>query len=104
MSKLRTSITEWPIAKDINMKLTSKIFFGLIVLAALALISSISVALVLTVKMKQTSLSRLRALMKGNTLGIEPLAAYIIPSEDAHQVRKREIRNKRETSFYGSIT
>lgn len=71
------------------MKRNNKfIFIALIVLAAVTLISSVSIAFVLTDKMKATGdvLTRLRTLMNGSTLGIEPLAAYIIPSDDSHQV------------------
>lgn len=68
-----------------NHKIT---LFVLIILAGVAVISSVSIAFVLTDKMKQTgdALMRLRSLMSGSTLGIEPLAAYIIPSDDSHQV------------------
>lgn len=72
------------------MRRSYKITFAvLIVLSIAAVISSVSVALVLSDKMKATAdtLTRLRALMTGSTLKIEPLTAYIIPSDDSHQVR-----------------
>lgn len=70
-------------------------FIVFTLLAGVALISSVSVAYVLTDKMKVTgevlkatgdALTRLRTLMQGTSLGIEPITAYIIPSDDAHQV------------------
>lgn len=63
-------------------------FIVLIVLSVVAVISSVSVALVLSDKMKATAttLTRLRELMTGTSLKIEPLTAYIIPSDDSHQV------------------
>lgn len=70
------------------MKLNHKIFIFLVTsFASVAVISSISIAL-LQDKMKATgdALSRLRTLMQGTSLNIEPLIAYIIPSDDAHQV------------------
>lgn len=70
-----------------NYKIT---LFVLIILAAVAVISSVSVAVLLNSdKMKATgdALTRLRSLMTGTQLGIEPLTAYIIPSDDSHQVR-----------------
>ena len=59
-----------------------------IVLAFAAVISSVSIAIVLSDKMKVTgdALTRLRTLMNGISLNIEPISAYIIPSDDAHQV------------------
>lgn len=68
-----------------NCKIT---FIVLIVLALVAVISSVSIAFVLSDRMKATgdALTRLRALMDGTQLKIEPIVAYIIPSEDAHQV------------------
>jgi hypothetical protein len=71
------------------MKRNNKIIaIALILLAGVALISSVSIAMVLTDKMKATGdvLTRLRTLMNGSSLGIEPLTAYIIPTDDAHQV------------------
>lgn len=71
------------------MKKSYKItFIVLILLAIAAVISSVSVALVLSDKMKSTgdALTRLRSLMTGTSLGIEPITAYIIPSDDSHQV------------------
>jgi hypothetical protein len=71
------------------MKLNNKfIAIGLILLASVALISSLSIAFALTDKMKATgdALVRLRSLMTGSKLGFEPLTAYIIPSDDSHQV------------------
>jgi hypothetical protein len=64
------------------------ILIALILFTGVALISSVSIALVLTDKMKATGdvLTRLRTLMNGSSLGIEPLTAYIIPSDDSHQV------------------
>jgi hypothetical protein len=61
---------------------------GLILLAGVAVISSVSIALVLSDKMKVTGdiLTRLRSLMNGSAT-MEPLFAYIIPTDDAHQVR-----------------
>jgi Xaa-Pro aminopeptidase len=61
---------------------------GLILLAGVAVISSVSIALVLSDKMKATGdiLTRLRSLMNGSA-SMEPLHAYIIPTDDAHQVR-----------------
>lgn len=66
-------------------------FIALILLAGVAVISSVSVAFVLTDRAKLTddtdnALTRLRSLMTGTALNIEPLIAYIIPSDDAHQV------------------
>lgn len=34
----------------------------------------------------ETPLTRLRSLMTGQTLGFDPLIAYIIPSDNEHQV------------------
>lgn len=67
------------------------ILFLLVSLGCVAVISGVSIALVLssTDKMKTTAdaLSRLRTLMKGtSTVKMEPLTAYIVPSDDAHQV------------------
>lgn len=69
-----------------NQKIT---LIVLALLAIVAVISSVTVAIVLSDKMKATgdALNRLRALMTGTSLNIEPLAAYIIPSDDSHQVR-----------------
>lgn len=70
-----------------NYKIT---FIVLFVLALVAVISSVSVAFVLTDKLKMTgdALTRLRSLMTGTALNIEPITAYIIPSDDPHQVCK----------------
>lgn len=71
------------------MKRNNKfILIALILLTVVAVISSVSIAFVLTDKMKAASdvLSRLRTSMSGSSLGIEPLTAYIIPSDDSHQV------------------
>lgn len=71
------------------MKRNNKIIFAtFILLASIAVISSVSIAFVLTDKMKATGdiLLRLRTLMNGSSLGIEPLTAYIIPTDDSHQV------------------
>lgn len=71
------------------MKKNSKIFLiAFIVLAGVAVISSVSIAVVLSDRMKATgdALSRLRSLMTGSELKIDPLTAYIIPSDDEHQV------------------
>lgn len=71
------------------MKKNSKIFLiAFIVLAGVAVISSVSIAVVLSDRMKATgdALSRLRSLMTGSELKIESLTAYIIPSDDEHQV------------------
>lgn len=63
-------------------------------LAGVAVISSVSIAVVLSDRMKATgdALSRLRALMTGSELKIEPLTAYIIPSDDEHQVSQGQQR------------
>lgn len=68
-----------------NIKIISILF---LLLACVAVISSVSIALLLPDKMKATGdvLTRLRTLMNGSSLGIEPLTAYIIPSDDSHQV------------------
>lgn len=73
------------------MKKQNNRVFGIIfivVLCAVA-ITSVSITIALSDKMKATgdALSRLRNLMTGSTLDIEPLFAYIVPSDDAHQVR-----------------
>lgn len=67
-----------------NTKIT---FIALIILAGVAVISSVSIALVLSDRMKATgdALSKLRSLMSGSS-SFEPLFAYIIPSDDSHQV------------------
>lgn len=71
------------------MKQNQKILF--IVLLLLTVISSDSVGRVLAdeeISVDDTSdaLTRLRAFMTGIALGIEPVIAYIVPSDDAHQV------------------
>lgn len=62
-----------------------------IVLLSAVVIASISVTIALSDRMKATgtALSRLRAHMTGSNLGFEPLMAYIVPSDDAHQVRNQ---------------
>lgn len=89
LSKFSSSINIIADSERKNMKKTYKItFIVLILLAVIAVISSVSVAFVLTDKMKTTgdALTRLRSLMNGQALNIEPLTAYIVPSDDAHQV------------------
>jgi hypothetical protein len=70
-----------------NIKISLFVF---VILGSIAVISSVSIALILsTDKMKNTAdaLSRLRQLMTGTTtVKMEPLTAYIVPSDDAHQV------------------
>jgi hypothetical protein len=70
-----------------NIKIS---LFAFVILASIAVISSVSIALVLSSdKMKTTAdaLSRLRLLMTGtSTVKMDPLTAYIVPSDDAHQV------------------
>lgn len=79
-----------------------------IVLLCAVLISSISISIiVLSDKMKSTgdALARLRLYMKGTDLGFEPLAAYIVPSDDAHQSEYIAARDRRRhfiTGFTGS--
>lgn len=72
------------------MKKNNNRVFGiiLIVLLSAVLITSVSITIALSDKMKATGdvLSRLRHLMTGSTLDFEPLFAYIVPSDDAHQV------------------
>jgi hypothetical protein len=68
---------------------TIGIIFIIIVTAAAISAVSVTIALLNSDKMKATgdALSRLRTLMRGGTeLGFEELYAYIIPSDDAHQV------------------
>lgn len=62
--------------------------FALIVLALIVVVSSVSISLVLSDRMKETGslLKRLRVAMGGSGLGFEKLFAYIVPSDDAHQV------------------
>lgn len=64
--------------------------FAIVLFASAAVISGVSIALVLSSdKMKTTAdaLTRLRTLMKGtSSVKMEPLTAYIVPSDDAHQV------------------
>lgn len=79
----------------------------LIVLLSAVVISSISISFALSDKMKAASdaLTELRALMKGTRLGIEPLKAYIVPSDDAHQseyIAPRDRRRHFITGFTGS--
>ena len=74
------------------------IFIALTFLASVSVISTVSVVISDKAKSADTgekltkdtedALTRLRSLMTGATLGIEPLIAYIIPSDDAHQVIK----------------
>lgn len=51
------------------------------------------------------ALSRLRTLMQGSSLNIEPLVAYIIPSDDSHQseyIAPRDRRREFISGFTGS--
>lgn len=79
----------------------------LIVLLSAVVISSISISIALSDKMKATSdvVSRLRLFMRGTDLGFEPLYAYIIPSDDSHQseyIAARDRRRQFITGFTGS--
>lgn len=58
------------------------------VVAVVALVTTLCLVFLLPDKMKATgdALTRLRSLMTGTALGFEPLTAYIIPSDDSHQV------------------
>lgn len=76
------------------MRKNQKIFLiAFIVLAGVAVISSVSIAFALSDRMKATgdALSRLRSLMTGSELKMEPLTAYIIPSDDEHQVSQGQL-------------
>lgn len=74
------------------MKRNNKIllYSGLTLLLLALVAASVVIGLVLADKMKATgdTLVRLRKLMTGKSLNIEPLAAYIIPSDDSHQVSR----------------
>lgn len=88
-----------------NYKIT---FIVVVILAVIAVVTSVSVAFVLNSdNMKETgdSLSRLRSLMHGTSLNIEPLTAYIVPSDDAHQseyIAQHDRRRQFITGFTGS--
>lgn len=78
-----------------------------IVLLCAVVISSISISFVLLDKMKSTgdALAKLRYYMKGTELGFEPLTAYIVPSDDAHQSEYIAARDRRRhfiSGFTGS--
>ena len=71
------------------MKKNNRVFgIIFIVLLSAVVITSVSITIALSDKMKATgnALSRLRNLMTGSTFDFEPLFAYIVPSDDAHQV------------------
>lgn len=79
----------------------------LIVLLCAVVISSISISFALSDKMKATgdALTKLRNYMRGTELGFEPLKAYIVPSDDAHQSEYIAARDRRRhfiTGFTGS--
>lgn len=79
----------------------------LIVLLCAVVISSVSISFALSDKMKATgdAISLLRGYMKGTELGFEPLMAYIVPSDDAHQSEYLAARDRRRafiTGFTGS--
>lgn len=63
-------------------------FIAFTVLAAGAAITSVTLYFALPDKMtpKTEILMKLRTLMRGSMIGTQPLFAYIIPSDDAHQV------------------
>lgn len=78
-----------------------------IVLLSAVVISSISISIAFSDKMKATgdALTRLRQYMKGTELGIEPLMAYIVPSDDSHQseyIAPRDRRRHFISGFTGS--
>lgn len=78
-----------------NLKIS---LFAFVILASIAVISGVSIALVLSSdKMKTTgdALQRLRQLMTGtSTVKMDSLTAYIVPSDDAHQVSSIVISEK----------
>lgn len=89
------------------MRRRTIVFGGLIVLLCAVVISSISITIALSDKMKAAGdkLSHLRQLMKGTDLGFEPLMAYIVPSDDAHQseyIAQRDRRRQFISGFTGS--
>lgn len=89
------------------MKKRFSIGIVLIVLLCAVVISSISISIALSDKMKATgdAVSRLRQFMKGTELGFEPLFAYIVPSDDSHQseyIAQRDRRRQFITKFTGS--
>lgn len=70
------------------MRIKKAIGISFIILLCAVVITSISVTIALSDRMKATSdtLAKFRAYMTGSSHGFEPLVAYIIPSDDAHQV------------------
>lgn len=89
------------------MKRRTFFLIGFIVLLSAVVISSISISIALSDKMKATgdALTRLRQLMKGSDLGFEPLMAYIVPSDDSHQseyIAPRDRRRQFISGFTGS--